>query len=80
MAEKYISIREKPWKDLKDNNYIYKKGDSYPREGLKPNKKRIEELMSTKNKIGEQLIAKVEEEEIVESSDNKETEETTSEE
>lgn len=79
MAEKYISIREKPWKDLKDNDYIYKKGDSYPREGLKPNKKRIEELLSTKNKLGEALIAKVEEE-VVGNSDNMETEEITSEE
>ena len=78
MAEKYISIREKPWKDLKDNGYIYKKGDVYPREGLKTNKKRIEELSSSKNKIGEPLIIKVEE--IAEDSNNKETEETTSEE
>lgn len=61
MAEKYISVREKPWKDLKDNNYIYEKGDTYPREGLKPTKKRIEELTSSKNKIGEVLIEKVEE-------------------
>lgn len=61
MAEQYISIREKPWRDLKDNDYIYKKGDTYPREGLKPTKKRIEELSSTKNKIGEVLIEKVEE-------------------
>lgn len=61
MQEKYISVREKPWRDLKDNDYIYKKGDIYPREGLKPSKKRIEELISNKNKLGEQLIAKVEE-------------------
>lgn len=62
MSEKYISIREKPWKDLKDNNYIYKKGDDYPRKGLKPTKKRIEELTTTNNRIGEVLIQKVQDE------------------
>lgn len=62
MSEKYVSIREKPWKDLKDNNYIYKKGDIYPREGLKPTKKRIEELTTINNKIGEVLIQKVQDE------------------
>lgn len=58
--EIYVSIREKPWKDLEDNNHIYKKGDIYPREGLEVTKKRIKELSSTKNKIGEILIQKVE--------------------
>lgn len=62
MPEKYVSVKEKPWKDLKDNDYIYKKGDIYPREGLKPTKKRIEELASTNNKIGEVLIQKVQDE------------------
>lgn len=61
MSEKYISVREKPWKDLKDNDYIYKKGDIYPRNGLNPTKKRIDELSTTKNKIGEVLIQKIEE-------------------
>lgn len=63
MQEKYVSVREKPWKDLKDDEYIYKKGDIYPREGLKPTKKRIEELTSNNNKIGEVLIQKVQDEE-----------------
>lgn len=58
--DKYIVIYEK-FKDLEDNNYIYKKGDIYPREGLEPTKKRIKELVSNKNKIGEPLIQKVEE-------------------
>lgn len=62
MSEKYISIREKPWRDLKDNNYVYKKGDEYPRKGLKSTKKRIEELTTTNNKIGEVLIQKVQDE------------------
>ena len=60
MEEKYVSVREKSWKDLEDNNHIYKKGDVYPREGLEVSKKRINELSGTKNKIGEVLIAKVE--------------------
>ena len=76
MDEKYTVVY-KAFKDLKDNDYIYKEGDIYPREGLKPSKKRIEELSSTKNKIGELLIAKVEE--ITEDSNNKETEETSEE-
>lgn len=56
--EKYIVIYER-FKDLEDNNYIYKKGDIYPREGLKPSKERIKELSTKKNKIGEILIKKV---------------------
>ncbi len=76
MDEKYMVIY-KAFKDLKDNDYIYKEGDIYPREGLKPSKKRIEELLSTKNKIGESLIVKVEE--ITKDSNNKETEETSEE-
>lgn len=64
MEEKYIVIY-KAFKDFEDNDYIYKKGDTYPREGLKPTKKRITELSSKKNKIGEVLIeaVKVEKEE-----------------
>lgn len=56
--EKYIVIYER-FKDLEDNNYIYKKGDIYPREDLEPTKERIKELSTKKNKIGEILIKKV---------------------
>lgn len=59
--EKYVSIYETIWKDLEDNNYIYKKGDIYPREGLKVSNKRLKELSSNKNKIGVALIKKVDE-------------------
>ena len=55
MEEKYEVVYD-IWKDLEDDNHIYKKGDAYPREGLKPSKKRISELSSKKNKIGEVLI------------------------
>lgn len=55
---KYIVIYER-FKDLEDNNYIYKKGDIYPREGLEPTEERIKKLSTKKNKIGEILIKKV---------------------
>lgn len=59
MGETYKVIHS--FKDLKDNNHIYHEGkDKYPREGLKPTKKRIDELTSTKNKIGKVLIEKIE--------------------
>ncbi len=55
MEEKYVVVY-KAWKDIEDDNHPYKKGDTYPREGLKPTKKRIKELSSKNNKIGEVLI------------------------
>lgn len=55
MEEKYVVVYE-AFKDLKDEEHLYKKGDIYPREGLKPTKARIKELASKKNKIGEVLI------------------------
>lgn len=59
MNEKYEVVYEM-FKDLEDNNYLYKKGDIYPHEGLEPTKKRIKELSTKNNKIGEILIKKVE--------------------
>lgn len=61
MEEKYIVVY-KAFKDIEDNNHFYKKGDIYPREGLKPTKTRIKELSSKKNKIGEVLIEVVKDE------------------
>lgn len=58
MEEKYIVVY-KAWKDIEDDNHLYKKGDTYPREGLKSTKKRIKELSSKNNKIGEILIEAV---------------------
>ena len=58
MEEKYVVVY-KAFKDFEDNEHLYKKGDIYPREGLKPTKKRINELSSKKNKIGEELIEAV---------------------
>ena len=74
MEEKYIVIHD--FKDLEDDNYIYLKDvegkNIYPREGLKPKAKRIKELSTDKNKIGEPLIQKIEKEDKEEIEDNKE--------
>ncbi|MBR1751846.1 MAG: hypothetical protein IJ740_13430 [Ruminococcus sp.] len=42
--------------DLKDNNYLYNVGDTYPREGYKPTNERIDELLGSGNKQGTPLI------------------------
>lgn len=52
---KYEVIRR--FKDLQDNNRVYEVGEEY--KGKKT-KSRIEELSSSRNKIGEPLIKKVE--------------------
>lgn len=46
------------FKDLQDNNYIYKVGDKFPRKGRVKNE-RIEELIGSNNKIGVPLIVEV---------------------
>lgn len=48
--------------DLQDNKYRYNAGDTYPRKGKRPTKKRIAELMSSENRRREPLIAEVVEE------------------
>jgi len=50
--------------DLKDDSFEYKVGDTYPREGYKPAKSRIEELASDKNARKRPVITKVEEEKV----------------
>lgn len=50
--------------DLKDSDHSYRVGDVYPRAGLTPSAKRIEELSGTKNRQKTPLI--VEEVEKVE--------------
>lgn len=49
------------FEDLQDDSYPYEVGAVYPREGLKPTKKRIEELSTEKNLRKVKLIEKVEE-------------------
>ena len=51
------------FEDLQDENHAYNPGDIYPREGLKPTKKRIKELSSDKNLRKVKLIEEVELEE-----------------
>jgi len=44
------------FKDLQDNEHIYKIGDIYPRKGVHADKERVDELKTAKNKIGKPLI------------------------
>ncbi|MCM3783675.1 hypothetical protein M3231_11890 [Neobacillus mesonae] len=55
MAYKVI----KDFKDLQDENYIYRAGDKYPRKG-RGKKERIEELSGSDNLRGEPLIVEEE--------------------
>lgn len=48
--------------DLQDDNYRYDVGDEYPRQGLKPTKKRINELLSDSNRRHRPVIEEVVEE------------------
>lgn len=45
--------------DLSDKAHPYEVGDTYPRSGVKPTKKRIEELLSNKNMQNTPLIEHV---------------------
>lgn len=42
--------------DLEDNNRPYKVGETYPRKGFSPDKKRLQALASEKNRLGMPLI------------------------
>ena len=60
MAYKVI----KKFKDLKDNDHIYEVNDIYPGEDIKLediSQKRIKELTTKRNKIGEILIEEIKE-------------------
>lgn len=47
-----------PFVDFEDGNYLYSKGEKYPRNGAKPIDNRIDFLLSTKNRIGKPVIEK----------------------
>lgn len=50
------------FKDLEDNNFIYREGDIYPRAEKnieEISKERIKALSTKKNKIGEVLIEEI---------------------
>lgn len=53
---KYKVIKD--FKDLQDNNHIYRAGDKYPRKG-KSKAERIEELSTSNNKLNTPLIEEV---------------------
>lgn len=45
--------------DLQDNNYLYRVGDKFPRDGKFVSEKRINELKSSENKRHRALIEEV---------------------
>ena len=62
---KYIVVNA--FKDLEDNEHIYKVGDEYPRAGREIDeisKERIYQLTTTNNKRERVLIIKIEEETV----------------
>lgn len=51
------------FKDMKDNMHPYNPGDTFPRDGLKVDAKRLEELSTDKNRRGKPVIELAKEEE-----------------
>ena len=49
----------KSFTDLKDNNYAYYVGDTFPRNGVEAGAERVAELSSDKNRMGVPLIEEV---------------------
>ncbi|ULM99650.1 hypothetical protein L8956_09045 [Peribacillus frigoritolerans] len=48
------------FKDLQDKGKIYRKGDTFPKPGNKKvEKERLEELLSTENKLGKPVIKEI---------------------
>lgn len=60
----YKVVRE--FKEMKHEGHVYEVGDSYPKEGEKASKARLEELSTTKNKYKKVYI-----EEIVQAPEDK---------
>lgn len=60
------------FKDMKDNMHPYNPGDTFPRDGLKVDAKRLEELSTDKNRRGKPVIELVNEEEAEEKLEVKE--------
>ena len=48
------------FEDLKDDNYAYHAGDTFPREGVTVTQTRAKELSTSKNRRGRPLIKAVE--------------------
>lgn len=53
----YKVVRE--FKEMKHDGHVYEVGDSYPKEGEKASKARLEELSTTKNKYKKVYIEEV---------------------
>ncbi len=51
--------------DIQDNSFEYHAGDRFPRGGVNVSQSRLDELASSKNKLGRPLIRKEKEEEPV---------------
>lgn len=60
---RYTVIRD--FTDLQDNNFKYRVGDEFPRPGMKVSDERIDELSTTKNRRGLQMIEEEPKEEPV---------------
>lgn len=52
-------IVTKSFRDLTDNDRLYKVGDKYPAKGEKPTKARIRELLNGTNKNGKVYLKEV---------------------
>ncbi len=48
------------FKETKHDGHVYEVGDTYPKEGAKATKARLEELSTTKNKYNKPFIEEVE--------------------
>ena len=48
------------FRDKEDGMRRYRPGDAYPRKGYEPDEVRIQELTSSKNRLGKPLIVKTE--------------------
>lgn len=57
------------FRDLKNNNHLYRVGEEYPVLGYKPTKVRIEELVKGKNKYGKIFIEEIGDEKTSSSED-----------
>jgi hypothetical protein len=71
---KYQVVRD--FLDKTDNNYLYKVGDIYPREGVKVTKTRTKELLTTNNVTGDIYIKEIPELKVKEVQANDRSRET----
>lgn len=57
-VEKYRVLEN--FRETQDDMHLYKKGESYPREGYEPTKERIKQLITDDNKEGRPFIVEEE--------------------